>query len=103
MARNPPKTRAAEPALGAAPPAPDELGLDEVDTASAESMDASDPPAFGGVTGVGGGSEDRKEAIARRAYELWHQAGCPEGKSLDYWLAAERESGPAVGELGAAD
>ncbi|MFL5334065.1 MAG: DUF2934 domain-containing protein [Geminicoccaceae bacterium] len=103
MARNPPKTRAAEPAGAETPPAPDELGLDEVDTASVESMDASDPPAFGGVTGVGSGSEDRQQTIARRAYELWHQDGCPEGRALDYWLAAERESSPAVGELGATD
>src|SRR3954462_13189983 len=99
MGRNPPTTRAAEPAGAETPPAPDELGLDEVDTASAESMDASDPPAFGGVTGVGGGRQDRQTAIATRAYDLWREAGRPGGRSLDCWLAAERESGPAVDEL----
>ena len=73
-----------------------ELGLDEVDAASAASMDASDPPAFGGATGVGAGREDPQQTIARRAYELWHDAGCPEGRALDYWLAAERELGLAA-------
>ena len=87
------KARAAKPTEADVPPAPEELGLDEVDAASAASMDASDPPAFGGTTGVGAGSEDPQQTIARRAYDLWHAAGCPEGRALDYWLAAERELG----------
>ena len=87
------KARAAGSSEAYVPPAPEELGLDEVDAASAASMDASDPPAFGGTTGVGAGSEDPQQTIARRAYDLWHAAGCPEGRALDYWLAAERELG----------
>ena len=98
MARTVTKARASQAQEAEAPPAPEELGLDEVDAASAASMDASDPPAFGGVTGVGAGSEDRQETISRRAYELWHQDGCPEGRALDYWLAAERELHLASGE-----
>ena len=66
------KARTAGSSEAEVPPAPEELGLDEVDAASAASMDAS------------------------RAYELWHDAGCPEGRALDYWLAAERELGLAA-------
>src|SRR5260370_879402 len=29
--------------------------------------------------------------IAERAYLLWEQAGCPEGKALEHWLQAEAE------------
>lgn len=28
--------------------------------------------------------------IAKKAYFLWERAGKPEGKDLDFWLAAER-------------
>jgi hypothetical protein len=29
--------------------------------------------------------------IRQRAYEIWHAAGCAEGKADEHWLAAERE------------
>lgn len=29
------------------------------------------------------------ERIARKAYELWEQRGCPEGRDLENWLDAE--------------
>jgi hypothetical protein len=29
--------------------------------------------------------------IVRRAYELWQQAGQPEGRDQDFYLEAERE------------
>ena len=96
MARTAINARAAQPEAEA-PPALEELGLDEVDAASAASMDASDPPAFGGTTGVGAGGDELRESVARRAYELWHDDGCPEGRALDYWLAAEHELGFAEG------
>lgn len=32
-----------------------------------------------------------KDQIAERAYYLWQQQGCPEGKSLQNWLQAEAE------------
>ena len=69
--------------------------LDKVDEASAESMDASDPPAFGGATGVGATDDgsDLQEQIRRRAYELWEEAGAPPGREMDFWLQAEREIG----------
>ena len=62
-------------------------------------MDASDPPAFGGVTGVGEGEpvgEDQEQRIRVRAHELWQQAGSPPGAELDFWLAAEREIGKSA-------
>lgn len=37
------------------------------------------------------------QAIATQAYLLWEREGCPDGKALDHWLAAERQW------LGAAD
>jgi hypothetical protein len=32
-----------------------------------------------------------EERIRRRAYELWVEAGEPEGSEMDFWLQAERE------------
>jgi hypothetical protein len=92
-----------KPADKEAPPR-QELGLDDVDEASAASMDASDPPAFGGVTGVGGGEDygdERRRRISERAHELWREAGAPEGVALDFWLAAERELDAGRGYSGA--
>ena len=37
--------------------------------------------------------EDLREAIERRAYELWLAAGLPEGQALENWLQAGREFG----------
>ncbi len=31
------------------------------------------------------------EQVSRRAYELWQQAGYPQGRDLEFWLAAERQ------------
>ncbi|MBV9286249.1 MAG: DUF2934 domain-containing protein [Hyphomicrobiales bacterium] len=33
----------------------------------------------------------REEQIRRRAYRLWEDAGRPEGRSGEFWLAAERD------------
>jgi hypothetical protein len=32
-----------------------------------------------------------EETVRRRAYELWEQAGQPEGRSEEFWLAAIAE------------
>jgi hypothetical protein len=37
-----------------------------------------------------------KEAIARRAYEIWEAEGCPHGRDRDHWEAAARELGSAA-------
>lgn len=31
------------------------------------------------------------DAIAQRAYDIWHRHGCPEGTAFHDWLAAEAE------------
>lgn len=31
------------------------------------------------------------DAIALRAYEIWRESGCPDGKHDEHWLQAERE------------
>ena len=33
------------------------------------------------------------EAISRRAYELWQEAGGPTGRETEFWLEAEQELG----------
>ncbi len=35
--------------------------------------------------------ENREEWIARRAYELWEQAGQPEGQEHEHWSQASAE------------
>ena len=100
-------TQATNPVSRAEPKAPEktveELGLDEVDAASAASMDASDPPSFGGTTGVGGTAPDdeaRELRIRARAHELWELAGRPYGAELDFWLSAEAEIDAAEADRG---
>jgi hypothetical protein len=34
-----------------------------------------------------------REIISAIAYRKWCQEGCPEGRSLEFWTAAEREVG----------
>ena len=34
---------------------------------------------------------DLHEAFATLARHRWEEDGCPNGRDLDYWLAAERE------------
>lgn len=38
----------------------------------------------------GSGAVDVDE-IRHRAFQLWNQDGCPEGRAIDYWLRAEAE------------
>ncbi len=35
--------------------------------------------------------DDIEHVIRRRAFELWEQAGCPEGRSDEFWRAARTE------------
>lgn len=32
-----------------------------------------------------------RERIEQRAYEIWSAEGCPRGRDMEIWLAAERE------------
>lgn len=31
------------------------------------------------------------QRVRERAYEIWKNAGCPEGRSAEHWLQAEAE------------
>jgi len=33
----------------------------------------------------------KEQIINDRAYEIWQAEGCPHGRALEHWLAAERE------------
>jgi hypothetical protein len=37
------------------------------------------------------GKEPTKEQVTRRAYQLWEQAGKPEGRDQEFYHQAERE------------
>ncbi len=37
------------------------------------------------------------DEIRHRAYRLWNEDGCPEGRALEYWLRAEAELAAAGG------
>jgi hypothetical protein len=39
---------------------------------------------------------DTQFQIAERAYFIWKQKGCPDGKALDNWLQAEAELSAAM-------
>ena len=43
-----------------------------------------------------------QELVHERAYDLWQQAGSPEGRSDEFWFAAERELEYGETEYGAA-
>jgi len=36
-------------------------------------------------------ADARNAKTAARAYQLWEQEGCPHGRDLDHWFAAEAE------------
>lgn len=38
------------------------------------------------------------DAIRHRAYQLWNEDGCPEGRAVEYWLRAEAELGTGESE-----
>jgi len=46
---------------------------------------------------------DTEETIRARAYELWEQAGRPEGEDKAFWAMAERELSEQSGLDGSAD
>ena len=50
-----------------------------------------------GETGVetflDGGEKPTPEAVQMRAWEIWREEGCPEGRQLEHWLRAEKELG----------
>jgi hypothetical protein len=38
-------------------------------------------------------SQEREQIIRERAYAIWEQDGCPEGRCLAHWSQAEAEIG----------
>jgi Protein of unknown function (DUF2934) len=34
---------------------------------------------------------EKRGLVRRRAFEIWLQRGCPEGRDVEHWLLAERE------------
>lgn len=44
----------------------------------------------GTVTQQSGTNQDVQQLIAQKAYGLWEQCGCMEGRDLEHWLEAER-------------
>jgi Protein of unknown function (DUF2934) len=42
---------------------------------------------------------DRETKIRQRAYQLWQDEGCPEGKHEDHWAKAAREIDSGDGEI----
>ena len=40
---------------------------------------------------------DTEETIRARAYELWEQAGRPDGHDQEFWASAERELAEQAG------
>jgi transcription initiation factor TFIIIB Brf1 subunit/transcription initiation factor TFIIB len=34
---------------------------------------------------------ERRQHIRERAHEIWTERGCPEGRDVEFWLAAEGE------------
>jgi hypothetical protein len=44
-------------------------------------------------------TDEREDRIRNRAYELWQQAGAPDGKPDDHWYEAEREIDRGNGEI----
>jgi hypothetical protein len=57
----------------------------------------SDPAAMKAICELAGEFEmtakelERRQHIRERAHEIWIERGCPEGRDLEFWLAAERE------------
>jgi len=45
-------------------------------------------------------SEMLEHRIRERAFELWQEAGCPEGRAEEFWhLAREKETGAQASDI----
>jgi transcription initiation factor TFIIIB Brf1 subunit/transcription initiation factor TFIIB len=60
-------------------------------------MQVSDPAATRAICEVAGQLDmtaeqlERQRNIRERAHEIWIEHGRPEGRNVEFWLAAERE------------
>jgi hypothetical protein len=48
----------------------------------------------------GSPNEPSHDEIARRAYALWEQQGCPQGQDMSLWLQAETQLRPSRSQHG---
>lgn len=48
---------------------------------------------------MGGLSDTERDQIRRRAYGLWREAGCPQGRDREFWEQAELQVLKARGPL----
>jgi hypothetical protein len=39
---------------------------------------------------------EREERVRERAYFLWCEAGCPEGRAVEFWELAEGDEAPKL-------
>lgn len=72
-----------------------------IDNAVEATFPASDPPAIGGATRIDespAGRSDHEDRVRQRAYQLWQQAGAPDGHTNDFWHRAEAEINEADGD-----
>jgi hypothetical protein len=57
----------------------------------------SDPAAVQAICDLAGEFDmtaeelERRHRIRERAHEIWIERGCPEGRDVEFWLAAEQE------------
>ncbi len=57
----------------------------------------SDPAAVQAICELAGEFEitaeelERRQRISERAHDIWIERGCPDGRDVEFWLAAERE------------
>ncbi len=67
----------------------------------------TDPSAVQAIRDLAGEFEmtaqelERRHQIRERAHEMWTQQGCPQGRDVEFWLAAERELGGVDTSAGA--
>ena len=61
-------------------------GAGEVATTASRRLELADASAEASAS-----TRPAHEKIEQRAYEIWSAEGCPRGRDMEIWLAAERE------------
>lgn len=56
-------------------------------------------PAPATPTAASGLSDAERDQIRRRAYGLWREAGCPQGRDREFWEQAELQVLKARGPM----
>jgi len=66
-------------------------GSDDASAEFVRDLATSAPPKSVETVKAASDVADPEARVRRRAYELWEQDGCQDGKHEHYWLVAERE------------